>query len=227
MSLLGSPRGYLWPFYVLYRKRFSLYIKVFVRYGNDRFFPIKILLFRMLCNNVDVRWCLYFERTLAIFPALWVFLPGMWPFFFFFTRPFHANIGLTNTHVYICAQHDPLYMRYKQTCVYGIKLRRRMRGIKSNFSLALFCSQTCTTWPSFPLFSVYSLLLHCFYTKISSFMPVLSTGIVRGCFYLPIFYSEKFSCWGLLTFAVCGKRESQSLYWQVSIFDPSRQYHHG
>ena len=35
--------------------------------------------------------------------------------------------------------------------------------------------------------------LYCFYTKISSFMPVLTTGIVQDCFYLRIFYSEKFS----------------------------------
>ena len=37
--------------------------------------------------------------------------------------------------------------------------------------------------------------LYCFYTKISSFMPVLTIGIVRDCFYLLIFYSEKFSTW--------------------------------
>ena len=41
--------------------------------------------------------------------------------------------------------------------------------------------------PYFP-FTVY-----CFYTKISSFMPVLSLRIVLDCFYLVIFYSEKFS----------------------------------
>ena len=37
--------------------------------------------------------------------------------------------------------------------------------------------------------------LYCFYTKISSFMPVLTKGIVRDCFYLLIFNSEKFSTW--------------------------------
>ena len=42
----------------------------------------------------------------------------------------------------------------------------------------------------FTLFSVYSLLLR---TKISRLMPVLTIGIVRDCFYLLIFYSEKFS----------------------------------
>ena len=35
--------------------------------------------------------------------------------------------------------------------------------------------------------------LYCFYTKISSFIPVLTIGIVRDCFYLLIFYSKKFS----------------------------------
>ena len=45
--------------------------------------------------------------------------------------------------------------------------------------------------------------LYCFYTKISSFMPVLTTGIVWDCFYLLIFYSKKFSTWvWQLTFAV-------------------------
>ena len=35
--------------------------------------------------------------------------------------------------------------------------------------------------------------LYCFYIRISSFMPVLTIGIVRDCFYLHIFYSDKFS----------------------------------
>ena len=43
--------------------------------------------------------------------------------------------------------------------------------------------------------SYFPFTLYCFYTKISSFMPVLTIGIVRGCFYLLIFYSEKFSTW--------------------------------
>ena len=37
--------------------------------------------------------------------------------------------------------------------------------------------------------------LYCLCTKISSFMPVLTIGIVRHCFYLLNFYSEKFSTW--------------------------------
>ena len=41
----------------------------------------------------------------------------------------------------------------------------------------------------------------CFYTKISSFIPVLTIAIAGDCFYLLIFYSEKLS----LTFAVYGK----------------------
>ena len=39
----------------------------------------------------------------------------------------------------------------------------------------------------------FSFTVYCFYTKISSFMPALSTRIVLDCFYLLIFYSEKFS----------------------------------
>ena len=42
----------------------------------------------------------------------------------------------------------------------------------------------------FPLFSVYCLLL---LHKISSFTPALSIRIALDCFYLLIFYSEKFS----------------------------------
>ena len=39
----------------------------------------------------------------------------------------------------------------------------------------------------------FSFTVYCFYTKITSLMPVLSTRIVLDCFYLLIFYSEKFS----------------------------------
>ena len=39
----------------------------------------------------------------------------------------------------------------------------------------------------------FSFTVYCFYTKISSFMLVLSTRIVLDFFYLLIFYSEKFS----------------------------------
>ena len=39
----------------------------------------------------------------------------------------------------------------------------------------------------------FAFTVYCFYTQISSFMPVLSTRIVLDCFYLLIFYSEKFS----------------------------------
>ena len=45
-------------------------------------------------------------------------------------------------------------------------------------------------------FSPYFLFtLYCFYTKISSFMPVLTIGIVPDFFYLLTFYSEKFLTW--------------------------------
>ena len=41
-------------------------------------------------------------------------------------------------------------------------------------------------------FSPYlSFTVHCFYTKISSFMPVLSKRIVLDCFYLLVFYSDE------------------------------------
>ena len=39
----------------------------------------------------------------------------------------------------------------------------------------------------------FSFTVYCFYTKITSLMPVMSTRIVLDCFYLLIFYSEKFS----------------------------------
>ena len=85
-SLLGGPWADLCPFYGLYCKRSSLYIKVygkplyrektvfikthktfiFVGYGNDCFFPIQILLFRMFRNNADIRQCSYFELGLPV-----------------------------------------------------------------------------------------------------------------------------------------------------------------
>ena len=39
----------------------------------------------------------------------------------------------------------------------------------------------------------FSFTVYCFYTKIDRFMPVLSKRIVLDCFYLLIFYFEKFS----------------------------------
>ena len=42
-------------------------------------------------------------------------------------------------------------------------------------------------------FPYFSFTVYCFYTKISSFMPALSIRIALDCFYLLIFYSEKFS----------------------------------
>ena len=45
------------------------------------------------------------------------------------------------------------------------------------------------------VFPLFPFTLYCFYTKISSFMPVFTLGIVRDCFYLLIFYFEKFSTW--------------------------------
>ena len=47
--------------------------------------------------------------------------------------------------------------------------------------------------PRDQVFPYFPFTIYCFYTRISSFMPVLTIGIVRGCFYLLIFYSEKFS----------------------------------
>ena len=45
-------------------------------------------------------------------------------------------------------------------------------------------------------FSPYFLFTFYFFdTKISSFMPVFSIRIILDCFYLLIFYSEKFSTW--------------------------------
>ena len=49
----------------------------------------------------------------------------------------------------------------------------------------------------------FSPTLYCFYAKMSSFIPVLTIGIVLDSFYLLVFYSEKFSTWiSLLPFDV-------------------------
>ena len=47
--------------------------------------------------------------------------------------------------------------------------------------------------PRDQVFPLFFFTVYCFYTKISSFMPLLSKRILLGCFYLLIFYSEKFS----------------------------------
>ena len=47
---------------------------IFVGYGNDWFFPIQILIFRMLRNNGDVRRCLYFELGLLVLVKPGLFL---------------------------------------------------------------------------------------------------------------------------------------------------------
>ena len=39
----------------------------------------------------------------------------------------------------------------------------------------------------------FSPTLYCFYAKMSSFIPVLTIGIVLDSFYLLVFYYEKFS----------------------------------
>ena len=73
-SLLCGQWADLWPFYGLFCKLFSLYIKVFIErnpyifvgYGNDRFFSIQIHIFRILRNNSDVRRRLYFELRLPV-----------------------------------------------------------------------------------------------------------------------------------------------------------------
>ena len=82
--------------------------------------------------------------------------------------------------------------------------------------------------------------LYCFYAKISSFMPVFAIGIVRDCFYLLIFYCEKFSTWvWRLPFAVNvnlnlsndpGLRVSNTQYWEnlvlvvVLVLEPKAFY---
>ena len=90
-SLLGGPWADLWPFYGLYSKpckplnnwenrlqynpwkghksthgqRISCFLLKSFHFRRLRklqvFFSMQILIFRMLCNNVDVRQCLYFE----------------------------------------------------------------------------------------------------------------------------------------------------------------------
>ena len=56
--------------------------------------------------------------------------------------------------------------------------------------------------------------LYYFYTKRSSFIPVLTIWIFRDCFYLLIFYSEKFSTWvWRLPFAVNVNLNLSNLSW--------------
>ena len=54
-------------------------------------------------------------------------------------------------------------------------------------------TRICTTWPSFPLNCL--LPVYYFYSKISSFTPVLSIRIVLDSCYLLFFYSEEYPTW--------------------------------
>ena len=92
-SLLCSPRVDLWPFYGrftgfyvngflscktrgLHRRDVTLILSkvscfywnpfIFVGYRNDFFFPIQILIFRMLRNNAEPCRCSYFELGLPL-----------------------------------------------------------------------------------------------------------------------------------------------------------------
>ena len=68
-----------------------------------------------------------------------------------------------------------------------------------------------TKFPPYFSFTVY-----CFYTKISSFTPVLSTRIVLDLFYLLIFHSEKFST------DVCRLPYAVNVNLNLSTFIPDR-----
>ena len=54
-------------------KLFSIEI-LFAGHGNDRFFPIQILIFRMLRNMADVRRYSYFEHGLPVLTVAYVLL---------------------------------------------------------------------------------------------------------------------------------------------------------
>ena len=62
-------------------------------------------------------------------------------------------------------------------------------------------TRICTTWPSFPF--NYRLLFIISTRKLAASCNFLSKRIVLSCFYLLIFYFEKFSTWiWRLTFAI-------------------------
>ena len=74
--------------------------------------------------------------------------------------------------------------------LFGVSVTWKNREIKIHV-YAKRQTWLCTTWPSFSPYFPFT--VYCFYTKISSFMPALSIRIALDCFYLLIFYSEKFS----------------------------------
>ena len=98
--------------------------------------------------------------------------------------------------------HLPLFLCLYESFWKGFESDQRrltllvIKGVCREIKIHVYAKRQtwiCTTWPSFPL--IFRLPLYYFYKKISSFMPVLTIWILRHCFYLLIFYSEKFSTW--------------------------------
>ena len=94
------------------------------------------------CYTIYVR---FLQRMLAFFTASWGFYSQVYGHF------------LANAHIY-AHKKKPIYMRYKQACVYGVTESRRIRGtelyrqqktpsctmeLKSNLSL----NQAWPQWP--------------------------------------------------------------------------------
>ena len=72
-------------------------------------------------------------------------------------------------------------------------------------------TRICTTWPSFPLTCCLLLILST--DKLVVSHNFLSIRIVLSCFYVPIFYFEKFSTWiWRLPFAVYVKLNLSNVF---------------
>ena len=68
-----------------------------------------------LFQNYDTIYVRFFATYTCVLSCFVGFLfPSIWPFSY--------------KRAYICAQKKPIYMRYKQACVYGVTESRRIRG---------------------------------------------------------------------------------------------------
>ena len=124
-----------------------------------------VCLWSAICFKIMTRYtCGYFPRMLAIIPAtrytcvflprILAFFPALWGFYF------QDMTIFLQTRIYMRTK-KPIYMRYKQACVYGVTESRHITDtelyrqqktpsctmeLKSNFSLN-------SAWPQWPRLS--------------------------------------------------------------------------
>ena len=126
-----------------------------------------------LFQNYDkIYTCGFLPRKLAIFSALWVFFPSMCPF------SSHASVDSVSRkhalskHAYICAQHEHIYMRYKQT----------------NKHVRIYAyAYICLTSTSFIKCNAFYVICGAFYFRCTAFMIICGAVVVVCDIHLSLF----------------------------------------